>query len=77
MVNVVVVRLVVHHPLQVVVVAHLKLNSLRVGLAQRSLCIVGHVVAVLIPVHRSHSVQVGYSVGVGDGIGRVGEEFPS
>ena len=76
MVNEQVARMV-HHGVDVVVVGHGELHGVGVRLAEVGLSIVGHIVVVLIPVHRREVVEVRYAVGVMFGIGLVGEHLPS
>ena len=77
MVYVVVVLLGIHHLLQVVVVSDRELHGIRVGLAQIGLCIVGHPVAVLIPVHLGIIVEVGLSVDMQFCVFLIGIHLPS
>ena len=76
-VNIVMVVRGIHHLLQVVVVGHAELHGVRVSLADITLGIVGHIVAVLIPVHRCLVVAVGHTIAMELGIGGVVVDFPA
>ena len=72
-----VVLRVLHHLVHVVVVGHGDLYGIRVRLAEVGLGIVGHVVAVLIPVHRCLVGGIRRAVLMADGIGKAAVGLPS
>ena len=76
-VHIVVMFLGIHHCLHVVVVGHAHGHGIRIGTTQVGLGVVGHVVAVLIPVERIGCRVVFHTVGVAFGICLVLEELPT
>ena len=76
-IHIVVVRLVVHHLLQVVVVGHADRQVVRIGLAQIGLGIVGQEVAILIPIERIVAWRIVDTVDVAFGIAFVLKQLPA
>ena len=77
MVGLVVVHRAGHHVFHAVVVGHGDGHRIGEGLAQIALGVVGHIILVLIEVHRRVVVDVGQAVLVGGGIVLVFIDFPS